>query len=376
MLEQVPAEAESEKLTDEDLAMSSTPGPTDTQRKVVLVAGSGRSGTSLMAGILKQMGMTVPEPEVVADTTNPKGFGEPRWVVDFHETLLKRTNVQTADARPSAWFDTGRAGTREPNRTELTAWLEQEFASADSLVIKDPRISWFLGLWRVAAVRSGASTSTITMLRPPAEVVGSKNAYYGGRQGDISRLAGWVNVMLCTERATRGSARAFVRYHDLLDDWTKTVVRVGEELDLREVADAGTGKMQEVHGFVDPQLRRVRATWDDLSVPDNLRDVAQATWDQLNLLAEPGGDTLEVHAALDELRHRYGALYADAEAFANSSVVAAGPAFLRATRQARAAQAEADAAAAYEAASPMRKGYLRTRRLGGRVKRRLQNRGE
>jgi len=376
MLEQVPVEADTDKLTDEDLAMSATPGAADAQRKVVLVAGSGRSGTSLMSGILKHMGMHVPEPEVVADTTNPKGFGEPRWVVDFHETLLKRVNVHTADARPSAWFDAGRAGTRELNRSELTTWLEEQFAHGDSLVIKDPRISWFLGLWRVAAVRSAASTRTITMLRPPAEVVGSKNAYYGGRQGDISRLAGWANVMLCTERATRGSARAFVRYHDLLDDWTKTVVRLGEELDLAEVAEAGTGKMQEVHTFVDPQLRRVRATWDDLSVPDNLREVAQATWDQLNLLAEPGGDTPEVHAALDELRRAYGAVYSDAEALANSSVVAAGPAFLRATRQARAAQAEAEAAAAFEAASPMRKTYLRTRRAGGRVKRRLQNRGE
>jgi hypothetical protein len=372
MLEQVPVEADSETLTDEDLTMSATPGPADLQRKVVLVAGSGRSGTSLMSGILKHMGMVVPEPEVVADSTNPKGFGEPRWVVDFHEALLKRNNVHVADARPSAWFDAGRAGTREHNRAELTAWLETQFEAGDSLVIKDPRISWFLGLWRVAAVRSEASTRTITMLRPPAEVVGSKNAYYGGRQGDISRLAGWTNVMLCTERATRGSQRSFVRYHDLLDDWTKTVVRVGEELDLVEVANAGTNKMQEVHGFVDPQLRRVRATWEDLSVPNHLREVAQATWDQLNQLGEPGGDTPEAHAALDELRRAYGALYADAEAFANSSIVAAGPAYLRATRQQRAAQAEADAAAAYEAASPARKAYLRTRRAGGRVKRRLQ----
>ena len=91
MLEQVPAESEPQPLTDEDLAMSATPDAVQTRRKVVLVAGSGRSGTSLMAGILKHMGMHVPEPEVVADTTNPRGFGEPRWVVDFHETLLKRT---------------------------------------------------------------------------------------------------------------------------------------------------------------------------------------------------------------------------------------------------------------------------------------------
>lgn len=372
MLEQLPAnDPAAGTLTDEDLAMSSTPSAPDAQRKVVIVAGSGRSGTSLMSGILKHLGMHVPEPEVVADSTNPKGFGEPQWVVDFHDMLLKRVNVHPSDARPSAWFDAGRAATREQNRTELTGWLEEQFAVSDHLVIKDPRIAWFLGMWRVAAVRSAAETATITMLRPPAEVVGSKNTYYGGRLGDISRLAGWTNVMLCTERATRGSQRSFVRYHDLLSDWTRTVVRVGEELDLTEIAHAGTGRMQEVHGFVDPQLHRVRNGWEDLSVPDDLREVAQATWDQLNLLAEPGGDQPEVHAALDELRRSYGEVYADAEAMAHSSITAAGPAFLRASRQAAAERAEAEAAAALQAASPGRRAYLRSRRLAGRVKRRL-----
>lgn len=376
MLEQSSGEPGHETITDEDLAMASVPGPTDTQRKIVFVAGSGRSGTSLMAGILKHMGLHVPEPEVTADKTNPKGFGEPQWVVDFHDTLLKRVNVHPGDARPAAWFDAGRAGSREVNRSELTDWLRGQFEVADSLVVKDPRIAWFLGLWRVAAVRADASTSTITMLRPPTEVVGSKNKYYGGRLGDISRLAGWTNVMLCTERATRGSERSFVRYHDLLDDWTKTVVRLGEELAIDEIAHAGTKKMQEVHSFVDPKLHRVRATWDDLSVPSRLQEIAQGAWDQLNLLAEPGGDTPEVHKALDALRREYGELYAEGEALASSSIDAAGPAFLRATRRARAARAEEEAAAAYDAAPPLRKAMIRSRRAAGRVKRGLTRGGE
>lgn len=373
MLEERPSDAADEPpLTEDDLAMSSTPDAPDARRRVVLVSGSGRSGTSLMSGILRHLGLHVPEPEVAADKTNPKGFGEPQWVVDFHETLLKRVNVHPSDARPSAWFDAGRAGTREWNRSDLTEWLREQFEASDSLVIKDPRIAWFLGLWRVAAVRTGAATSSITMLRPPAEVVGSKRAYYGGRLGDISRLAGWTNVMLATERATRSSQRSFVRFHDLVDDWTSTVVRVGNELDLETVTHAGTPLMTEVHNFVDPQLHRVRATWDDLSVPPSLREIAQASWDELSKLADPGGDVPEVHRSLDELRLAYGRLYAEAEALASSSVDAAGPAFLRATRQARAAEAEAEAAAAYEAATPTRKAYLLTRRAGGRVKRRLQ----
>ena len=378
MLEHPPHEAvQQDTLTEGDLSVAAIPEAADAARQIVFVAGPGRSGTSLMAGILKHMGLHVPEPEVAADKTNPKGFGEPAWVVDFHEELLGRVHVQPGDARPGAWFDAGRACIQEMNRSRLAEWLDPQFEAAEALVIKDPRISWFLGLWRVAAVRVGASTSTIVMLRPPAEVVGSASATAGerpdetsgGRFDDISRLAGWTNVMLFTERATRGSSRSFVRYHDLLADWTSTVVRVGEELGLADVTDAGTGRMQEVHRFVDPELHRSRTTWDDLSVPAALREIAEATWQQLDLLAEPGGDSPEAHAKLDVLRREYGVLYAEAEAMAGSSVAAAGPAYIEETRKAAAS------AAALEDDSAARKAYLRTRRAAGRVKRRLRGDG-
>ena len=114
MLEQPPDEAVREDRSPRGTSRGRDPGPAETARQIVFVAGSGRSGTSLMSGILKHMGLHVPEPEVAADKTNPKGFGEPQWVVDFHEMLLKRVNVRPGDARPGAWFDAGRACIQEP----------------------------------------------------------------------------------------------------------------------------------------------------------------------------------------------------------------------------------------------------------------------
>src|ERR671914_378348 len=72
------------------------------KRRIVFVVGSGRSGTSTMTGALQTLGMHVPQPEVAADETNPKGFGEPQWVVDFHTELLQRCNVQVSDSRRAA----------------------------------------------------------------------------------------------------------------------------------------------------------------------------------------------------------------------------------------------------------------------------------
>src|SRR5690349_17069402 len=233
-----------------------------TRRRVVFVVGSGRSGTSTMAGTLRTLGLHVPQPEVVADATNPKGFGEPRWVVDLHTQLLARSNVQVSDARPRAWLDTGTTSGDHATRARVAEWLEGQFASGDELVVKDPRAAWFLGLWRAAADRCGATSSYVTMLRPVTEVVGSKQTYYGrmgagSDQGAVTRTAAWINMMLHTERATRGQQRAFVHYGDLLDDWTQPVFALGEAFDLAAVKTAMAVDIAEVHRFIDPSLRRV-----------------------------------------------------------------------------------------------------------------------
>jgi hypothetical protein len=67
----------------------------------------------------------------------------------------------------------------------------------------------------------------------------------------------------------------------------------------------------------------VTQTLDDLGLPPRLHELTAQTWEELNRLAEPGGDTPEVHRALDQLREGYVELYEEAEAISRSSVVAA-----------------------------------------------------
>ena len=307
--------------------MTATVTPVDElpiKRRVVFVVGSGRSGTSTMSGALRTLGMHVPQPEVVADDTNPKGFGEPQWVVDFHDELLQRCNVQVSDGRPSAWYDTGKLSNFEPLRGRLHTWLEAQFVEGGAeLVVKDPRLAWFIGLWRSAALRCDATPAYVTMLRPPTEVVGSKQRYYAAKVGEVQRTAAWINMMLHTERATRGSTRSFVRYADMLADWTVPVFGIGQQFDLAAVQTAQANDIRAVHAFIDPTLRRVSLTWADIEVPPRLREIAQETWESLDRLAEPEGDVPAVHDALDDLRAAYSTLYGEAEAIAQSSALAA-----------------------------------------------------
>jgi hypothetical protein len=291
-------------------------------KSLVLVAGSGRSGTSLFAGLLQRLGLHVPQPEVEPDISNPRGFAESQWIVDFHERLLTSAVVQTADARPAAWASTASVAARERNLLGLRAFLEEQFAVAEHLVIKDPRLAWFLPLWRRCAEDLGVTPSVVTMLRHPAAVVDSKSRYYGVGNVVVGRTAGWVNGMAFTERATRDMRRVFVRYDDLLTDWPVVVARVGEKLSLDPVNAAGAPALRRANELVDPSLRRSAATWrDDMGIPTPLREQADELWQLLDTIADKDdADTADSLAALDAVRQRYVAYYEEAESIAQSSV--------------------------------------------------------
>ena len=292
-------------------------------RTLVLVVGSGRSGTSLFTGIMHRLGFHVPQPEVTADTTNPRGFAEPKWVVDFHDWLLRRAGVQVADARPSAWAETARVAIDDDVRRRLREWLANEFEQADHVIIKDPRLSWFLPLWSQCAEDVAAAPKFATVLRHPAAVIESKQRSYGNWQGDVERTAGWINNVLFTERATRMGPRVFVRYQDLLDDWTDVTARIGDVLDLAVVRDAPAASIVQIHEFVDKTLSRSRSTWEDFEIPDNLRTLADDVWTLISGLADhDAGDAASLEP-LEAARLAYVNLYEDAEAIAQSSITAA-----------------------------------------------------
>lgn len=294
------------------------------RRRLVLVVGPGRSGTSLLSGVLHGLGFHIPQPEVEADDTNPRGFGEPRWVVDFHTRLLRARAVTVNDSRPGAWEATFAAAEDDAIRAEARDWLAGELRLGDAVVVKDPRTAWFLPLWQMCAADLGVPVSYASMLRHPAETLRSALKSYGTWQSEASRAAAWVNLSLETERVTRGGRRAFVRYADLLGDWRREIERVGRALDLPLIAGGiPPERARAVDEWVDPGLYRNREGWEDLSVPGPVQELAERCWRDLQPLAAGDPDDPPALAALDATRAAFHELYGEAEAIAQSSVTAA-----------------------------------------------------
>lgn len=291
-----------------------------TEKHLILVAGSGRSGTSLFSGLLKALGCHVPQPEVVPDDTNPRGFSEPQWVVDYHVKLLHAAGVHSSDARPGAWAATAEAAGDPAAVRQLQAWLGPQLRRSDNVVIKDPRLLWFTHAWSSTGAQLGAVSRFATLLRHPLEVVKSKQTYYGQALHPNNRTAGWINTMLLTERVTRNQPRVFVEYDDLLSDWRQVVARVNSQLGL-ELDEHDTPQTRAVERFIDPTLRRSTATWEALEVNPALADLAEQTWSLLRRAAATEGNVAS-DGEFDQQREAYDALYTTAETVAQSTILA------------------------------------------------------
>jgi glycosyltransferase involved in cell wall biosynthesis len=265
-----------------------------------------------------------PQPEVLADETNPKGSasrsGSSTSTPSCSSAATSRspTPARRPGSRPAS------SPTSSGCATGLHTWLEEQFARSATRagregpaagVVPRPVAVGGAPLRRRAGVRHHAAARD-----------------RGGRQQAAILLhplrrdrphGGWVNMMLHTERATRGSQRAYVRYEDLLTDWTIPLFGIGQRFDLFAVKSASANDIRKVHQFIDPEppprpahLGRRRGA------RPGLRDIAEESWAALDKLADDGGDRPDVHATLDEMRAAYASFYEEAEAIASSTALA------------------------------------------------------
>ncbi|SEB57466.1 hypothetical protein SAMN04489844_0570 [Nocardioides exalbidus] len=286
---------------------------------LVLVSGSGRSGTSSLAGTLKRLGLHVPQPEVEASETNPRGFYEPQWVIDFHKRHLKELALFNIDSRPAAVQLVADYVAGGVPAAELREWMAGQL-EADQVVVKDPHAFWFAEVWESVSAELGADLRWLTALRHPAEVVGSRDIAYLSSQSDELRLtketsnvAGWVHAALLTEQAGRGSKRSFVKYVDLLADWRAALAPVQEQLELSFNTGLSSTEHHSVDDFIEPSMRKSQLGWDDVATPDWLKDMAEEVWQLLGVLTTSPHDEATI-ARLDEVHADYVARYADAVA--------------------------------------------------------------
>ena len=175
---------------------------------LILVVGMHRSGTSLLGALLQELGVAAPGPLIAGDTHNPEGYLEREDVTAIQEQLLIDLgrwwpSAAGLEPLPSDWLShpaTNRA------RVALRAVLEEERArQSQPWLIKDPRTSLLLPLWRELCSELALPVQLLLGCRDPREVGVSlcrRDSRPAGMTADRAQRLWWrhnVEVLLCSQ---------------------------------------------------------------------------------------------------------------------------------------------------------------------------------
>ena len=135
---------------------------------MIIITGSGRSGTSAVARMVHEAGLAVGHDLIEADESNAEGYFEERGLVVVNDAILNDVGLNEwfAEASRETILDAARArgdAMRELIETVTPAW-------------KDPRLCWTLEAWMELLPER---PRVIVCLRSASEVAASTLRYYG-----------------------------------------------------------------------------------------------------------------------------------------------------------------------------------------------------
>lgn len=219
---------------------------------IVFVFGMGRSGSSALARVLSLCGCGLPGELVGATEANPLGHWEPHDALNLNDAFLSVHGASWHDPtlrlQGEILIDAGRRATYVAKIREFLLSLPR----APLAVIKEPRITALSEYWFEAARELGFPIGVVIPVRHPQEVAASLEARDRAPPELSSAL--WLKYNLLAERQSRGVARVFVDYLELLTDWRAQISRIAAALSL-DLSARDEGAIEE---FLRHDLRRQR----------------------------------------------------------------------------------------------------------------------
>ncbi len=195
-------------------------------RRLLMVLGMHRSGTSAVAGHLCSHGFRAPHDTPPADYNNPTGYWESQSIVRLHTELL-------AEAQ-SSWDDpflpgaevvgAGSVAGRDHLAQALAAAFPGEADRSGVALLKDPRQCRLLPLWNSFISAHGIDSAVVLIHRHPMAVLKSLKRREQLPADRILLL--WLQHTLEAEFYSRHFRRVIVSYEQFLKNPSATVASV------------------------------------------------------------------------------------------------------------------------------------------------------
>lgn len=240
--------------------------------RAFLVLGMHRSGTSALSRTLNLIGLRQADDLLRPDDANPSGYWEPRQLVHFNDRLLQTFGRHWADPKPMP-LEWSNGKQEASNVSDAAAILHDEFGEVGEVVIKDPRLSRVMPVWRDALLKCGAEPVCFIACRNPLEVHQSLHVRDNMSLEHALRL--WLTYALEAEEGTRGLRRVVVHYDALLKDWHSTFRSALAATGLPDMEGIERNRHM-VDAFIDSNQRHHRATtailFDSSDVDSEIKD--------------------------------------------------------------------------------------------------------
>ena len=215
----------------------------------IIITGMHRSGTSLTAAIVRELGVFLGANQELmsAAADNPDGFYE-RWdVVRLNDALLKRAGGNWHEP-PAAGPDFWQQGLQEPLRQlqdHAVRIISRLQGQSEEWAIKDPRFSLTLSFWQTLI----PDARYLICLRDPRDVARSLKEREGFDPAQT--LALWHTCYQWLDAGVPAENRLVIDYDDLLERGGPTIVRLRDWLGL----PADEAALAAAVGRIKPGLR-------------------------------------------------------------------------------------------------------------------------
>jgi len=205
------------RLVEQDESAGFTAATRLIGRRLLLVLGMHRSGTSALSGLLGQVGFQAPTNPDPADVKNPTGYWEPPQIRRFHDRLIE--GCQSSWEDPLLPVLPWQPEQPEAALVELEEAIAADFvgcASEAVALVKDPRQCRLMPLWNQLLASRPLVAQAVLLLRHPEAVAASL-----WRRDELPAdraLLLWLTHTLEAERHGRALPRAVLSYEGLLAD--------------------------------------------------------------------------------------------------------------------------------------------------------------
>lgn len=183
-------------------------------KRLVIVLGMHRSGTSVVSQVCQCMGGYLGEKKelMAATKDNMDGFYENIKITCINNEILQLYNREWYDLKPVKldYYNPKMVKKVE----ELKESIQMLFCNKDKIVIKDPRISLLLPLWEKILDEFGIEVNYIWVFRNPLAVAESLKKRNGYSQKHSLLL--WIHYNLSILKFLQGKEYILINYENIL----------------------------------------------------------------------------------------------------------------------------------------------------------------